>query len=45
MTSVFILALLALSAWLAVKLDAANKDNAQLRTKVDSLRRQLQRQR
>jgi hypothetical protein len=43
MTTVFIAILCALCGWLGVKLLAANKDNADLRTRNDSLKRQLQR--
>ena len=37
--------LLALSGWLMLRLSAANKDNAELRSRVDSLKRQLLRAR
>jgi sensor domain CHASE-containing protein len=36
-----IVGLVVLCGWLAVKLGAANKDNADLRTRIDSLKRQL----
>jgi len=38
-------ALVGLCAWLAVKLGAANKDNAALRARIESMRRQLHRMR
>lgn len=41
MTAAIIGTLLALCAWLATKLGAANRDNTELRTRVDSLKRQL----
>jgi hypothetical protein len=37
--------LLVLSAWLAVKLGTAHKDNADLRVRIESLKRQLVRMR
>lgn len=43
MMTVVVAALVALCGWLAVKLSAASKDNAELRTRVESMRRQLQR--
>jgi hypothetical protein len=36
-----IVGLVVLCGWLAVKLGAANKDNADLRTRIESLKRQL----
>lgn len=41
MTMTIIALLLALCGWLAVKLTMANKANAELQTRVDSLKRQL----
>lgn len=45
MTSTIIVLLLALCGWLAVKLTVANKANAELQTRIDSLKRQLVRMR
>jgi hypothetical protein len=45
MTSTIIVLLLAQSGWLAVKLTVANKANADLQTRIDSLKRQLVRMR
>jgi hypothetical protein len=44
-TSVVIVVLLSACGWLALKLTSANKDNAQLRIRIDSLKRQLLRAR
>jgi hypothetical protein len=41
MTMAIIALLLALCGWLAVKLTMANKANADLQTRVESLKRQL----
>jgi hypothetical protein len=43
MMAAVVVALAALCAWLGVKLSAVSKDNADLRTRVESMRRQLQR--
>jgi hypothetical protein len=45
MTYAIIMVLLAVCGWLALKLTSANKDNAQLRIRIDSLKRQLLRAR
>lgn len=45
MTSAVIVVLLSVCAWLALKLTSANKDNAELRIRIDSLKRQLLRAR
>jgi hypothetical protein len=45
MTSAVIVVLLSVCGWLALKLTIANKDNAQLRIRIDSLKRQLLRER
>lgn len=45
MMFVTIAALVGLCAWLAIKLGAAHKDNAALRARIESMRRQLQRMR
>lgn len=36
-----VVALAVLAGWLGIKLGAANKDNADLRNRIDSLKRQL----
>jgi hypothetical protein len=41
MTSMAIVALLALCGWLIIKLSGANKDIADLRARVESLKRQM----
>lgn len=40
-----LLGLLSLCAWLAMKLVSANRDNGELRTRIESLKRQLLRMR
>jgi hypothetical protein len=45
MTSMAIVALLALCGWLIIKLSGANKDIADLRARVESLKRQMLRMR
>jgi hypothetical protein len=44
-TAAVIVVLLSVCSWLALKLFIANKDNAQLRIRIDSLKRQLLRAR
>jgi hypothetical protein len=44
-TSAIIVVLLSVCGWLVLKLTIANKDNAELRIRIDSLKRQLLRAR
>ena len=45
MTTALVVGLLLLSCWLAVMLFTAHKDNAELRVRIESLKRQLVRMR